>query len=289
MFKLKVNLLKINKYKFLVALSSILITVAVGFLIVKAGSLNPTTTPADTFYTLDDIYHKLDKTAGDPATYGIDSSANPTAPGTMHTLTDIYNKTPDYKTNPGTAVVADVFSGKTFYTFADPVTRKTGTLGLACNTATFDGTANKVTDVYDGSGNGNNRWCMKETGDAVASDICCTAKAWVDGVEVQGTGVQGIQCGCDSGYACYYGSCQLPVIIVNTSGTNKSCNDLCDDNPGRICLDVGTDADATNNAFWTNVVGSCTTNTTNNCAAVTSGTQCQEGVDYKNTKCRCGF
>jgi len=100
-----------KNYKILVVFWSILITTATVFFISQAGSLNPTNPPADTFYTLDDIYHKLDKDAGPPASYGIDSSADPTP--TMHTLSDIYDKAPSYLTNPATQ--DDVCNSKTFY------------------------------------------------------------------------------------------------------------------------------------------------------------------------------
>ena len=86
----------------------------------------------------------------------------------------------------GSAVVGDIFNGKTADIDANGVL-ETGTLDLAGNVSTFDGTANKIPDLYDGAGDGTNRWVMKETGDAAAGDILNPKKAWVDGVEVSGT------------------------------------------------------------------------------------------------------
>ena len=85
----------------------------------------------------------------------------------------------------GTAIAADLFRGKTAHLAGD-WTLDTGTLDLACNTATFVGGANLVADAYDGAGNGNNRWCMTDSGDAAAGDILKDKKAWVDGSEVTG-------------------------------------------------------------------------------------------------------
>ncbi|MEK7609687.1 MAG: DUF1566 domain-containing protein [Patescibacteria group bacterium] len=85
----------------------------------------------------------------------------------------------------GNAVVADVFSGKTFSNTTD--SNITGTLNLACNTATFNGTANLVATAYDGAGDGSNRWCVTDTGDAVAGDLLSGKKSWVDGVEITGS------------------------------------------------------------------------------------------------------
>ncbi len=86
----------------------------------------------------------------------------------------------------GDATAANLFNGKTAHLAGD-WTLDTGTLNLACNTATFNGTANLVANAYDGNGNGSNRWCMTETGDAANSDIRSGKKAWVDGSEVTGT------------------------------------------------------------------------------------------------------
>jgi len=102
----------------------------------------------------------------------------------------------------GNATVADLFNGKTANLTNDWVL-DTGTLDLACNTATFDGAANKVADDYDGGGNGNNRWCMTDTGDAAQSDILSGKIAWVDGAEVTGN------------YTCPAGGGALPDENLN--------------------------------------------------------------------------
>jgi hypothetical protein len=94
--------------------------------------------------------------------------------------------TGDLTPDGGTATVADLFNGQTAHLTND-WTLDTGTLDLACNDPTFDGTANKVPNAYDGSGgNGENRWCMTDSGDAAVADIRDGKKAWVDGSEVTG-------------------------------------------------------------------------------------------------------
>jgi len=78
-----------KSYKIAVAMGSIAITAVMGYLFVKAGSLNPTVVPpTDTDKTLDDIYcaMKIDCAS---TSYGIDSPGSPTS--TMHTLQEIYN------------------------------------------------------------------------------------------------------------------------------------------------------------------------------------------------------
>jgi len=90
----------------------------------------------------------------------------------------------------GSAAAADLFDGETAHLASD-WTLDTGTLDLACNTATFDGTDNLVATAYDGSGDGTNRWCMTDTGDAAEGDILSGKKAWVDGSEVTGNVVAG--------------------------------------------------------------------------------------------------
>jgi hypothetical protein len=85
----------------------------------------------------------------------------------------------------GTAIAADLFNGKTGHLTVD-WTLDTGTLDLACNDPAFNGTANRVADAYDGGGNGLNRWCMTDSGDALAGDILSGKVAWVNGAEVTG-------------------------------------------------------------------------------------------------------
>lgn len=88
--------------------------------------------------------------------------------------------------NGGTAVAADLFNGKTAHLTGD-WSLDTGTLDLACNTATFNATANLVATAYDGAGDGTNRWCMTDSGDAAAGDILTGKTVWVDGAAVSGS------------------------------------------------------------------------------------------------------
>ncbi|MFH1412910.1 MAG: DUF1566 domain-containing protein, partial [bacterium] len=84
------------------------------------------------------------------------------------------------------AAVADLFNAKTA-NLTNDWTLDTGTLDLACNDPTFNGTLNKVANAYDGLGDGTNRWCMTNTGDAVAGEMLSGKKAWVDGIEITGS------------------------------------------------------------------------------------------------------
>ena len=126
---------------------------------------------------------KVLTTASSPGTY---NATNVTVGNVKQGITFGVSSTGTLTPDGGTAAVADLFNGKTANLTADWAL-DTGTLNLACNTATFDGTANKVADAYDGSGNGSNRWCMKDTGTAAAGDIVSPKVAWVNGVEVTGT------------------------------------------------------------------------------------------------------
>jgi hypothetical protein len=170
--------------------------------IVKAVSLSPSGSPASTMYNLSDIYTRLTtNTTNTEGNHNLSSSASPSS--TMHTLKEIYEAIPTIAANTvklgttymgitgtltpegGTATVGDIFNGKTDYVTND-WNLDTGTLNLACNTATFNGTGNKVSDSYDGEGNGNNRWCMTDSGTATASDILLGKIAWVNGLPVTG-------------------------------------------------------------------------------------------------------
>ncbi|MCX6713315.1 MAG: hypothetical protein NTY66_03870, partial [Candidatus Vogelbacteria bacterium] len=195
---------------------------------VRAGSLSPLTGPGASGYTLSNIYDRLTSnasaTAGDhpfapsgapagsfhtlteiynsiptidasklltSATYlgvtGTYDVTNLTVGNVKSGTTFGAGQTGTLLPNGGTATAADVFNGKTA-NLTDDWSLDSGTLNLACNTATFDGTGNNVADGYDGAGDGTNRWCIKaSTNSAVAANILSGKKAWVDGVEVSGT------------------------------------------------------------------------------------------------------
>ncbi len=171
--------------------------------VVRAGSLSPSGSPAATFYTLGDIYTRL--TTNVTATEG-DHDFTPAADpaGSLYTLAQIYDAIPTIAANTvklgtsylgvdgtltpdgGTAAVGDLFNGRTAHLTGD-WSLDTGTLNLACDTSTFDGTANMVADAYDGDGNGTNRFCMTDSGDATAADLLLGKTAWVDGQAVAGS------------------------------------------------------------------------------------------------------
>jgi len=168
-----------------------------------AGSLSPSASPAATSYTLSDIYTRLTTNALSTAgNHDFTPSGSPAA--SHYTLTQVYDAIPTITANlvklgtaylgvegtltpdGGTATTAAVFTGSTAHLTAD-WTLDTGTLTLACVTSIFDGTANKVPDTYDGAGDGTNRFCMTDSGDAAAGDLVSGKIAWVDGSEITGS------------------------------------------------------------------------------------------------------
>lgn len=175
--------------------------VAVSF--VSAGSLTPTSSPSATHYTLTDIYNRLNTNA--TATLGDHTVSSSGSMGaTFRSFTEIYDAIPTIDATKvilgtsylgvtgtltpdgGTATTAGLFSGLTAQLTND-WSLDTGTLNLACNTSTFNGIANLVSDSYDGSGDGSNRWCMTNSGNANADDIISGVIAWVDGQAITGT------------------------------------------------------------------------------------------------------
>ena len=127
---------------------------------------------------------KVLTTASGAGTY---NAANLTAgnikSGTSYGVSSTGTLTPD----GGTSAAADLFNGKTA-NLTNDWNLDTGTLNLACNTSTFDGTGNRVPNAYDDGGDGSNRWCVTDSGNAVAGDILSGKTAWVDGLEITGTG-----------------------------------------------------------------------------------------------------
>lgn len=181
------------------------VSVLIIFNVAKAGDITPPGgTPTAQFYTLSEIYEFIvNNTAATEG--GHDFTFSDSLAGAHHTLTEIYDAlaglisadkvklgttylnvagtlTPD----GGTAAAADLFNNKTAHLTSD-WNLDTGTLNLACNTAVFDGTGNLAADAYDGGGDGFNRWCVTDTGDAVAGEILSGKKVWVDGVEITGS------------------------------------------------------------------------------------------------------
>jgi len=200
----------------------------VSFTIARAGSLSPSASPASTMYNLSDIYARLTTNAtATEGNHSLSPSASPAS--TMHTLKEVYEAIPTILANTikagtsylgiagsltpdgGTSTVADLFNGKTA-NLTDDWNLDTGALDLACNTATFDGTGNKVSDAYDGAGDGTNRWCMTDSGDAISSDILTGKTAWVNGVAVSGTG--------SAGYT--YGDDTAAKVLVTATGAGTA-------------------------------------------------------------------
>ncbi|MBU1348694.1 DUF1566 domain-containing protein [Patescibacteria group bacterium] len=266
---------------------TVLISVLMIYGVVQAGTITPPTgggEPSAKFYTLSEIYEFI--TNDTAATEGgHDFTFSDAATGTGRTLTEIYDAlaglisddkvrlgttylnvdgmlTPD----GGTAVVADVFSGKTANLTADWVL-DAGTLNLACNVATFDAVGNLVGNGYDGDGNGSNRWCMTDSGNASAASIASSSVAWVDGVAITGTllgnmwnGTKGIYIGgsqlnggvddYNAGAAApsdrYAGSWTACVVGNNYCDTGDDGADARDDSTGLVwsmpCNGAGCDS-----------------------------------------------
>jgi hypothetical protein len=206
-FSKKINMQKIKKIIlakknlkrdfFLVSLA---LLSAVSF--VKAGNLNSPGSPSSTGYSLEDIYQRLTTNASvEEGSHSFTPAGDPA--GSFHTLTELYEAIPtvlpetvklgtsylgvggNLAPNGGSASASDVFFGSTA-NLTDDWELDTGTLTLACATDTFDGTGNKVENGYDGNGDGNNRWCVTDSGDVVANEIILGKKAWVDGIEIVG-------------------------------------------------------------------------------------------------------
>lgn len=197
---------KSSSYKILAVVLSVMVTAGIGYLIVWAGNLTPGSAPGDTMYTLDDVYHRLDKDAGAPTSYGLDSSGVPA--GTMHTIEDVYGKTPDFRTNPGTAVIGDVCSSATFY--KDSATKLTGNrtacedciggsaaesdirsgknADIDCDGVAESGTTERLCDSTgtDQVGTVSGGFCGDDQGTAGVGDIIASYKAWVDGNLITG-------------------------------------------------------------------------------------------------------
>lgn len=235
-------------YKILISISAILLASAIGGILVLAGSLNPTDIPTagnettwPHYPSLEDIYCKLNGAGCDAsASYTLETSANPVPPGTMHTLNEIWSATPDFKTNPGNLTVngsnsPDIFSGKTAYIYYNnSPTLLTGTtaLNLACDTATFDGIANKVDNDHDNDPANAGRWCMKETGTialvgTTSPDVANGKKVWVGGKEITGTKMV-CSAGCDicqkcSGTICTAATTGWGAGTLGCNGANQRC------------------------------------------------------------------
>ncbi|MFH1413115.1 MAG: DUF1566 domain-containing protein [bacterium] len=166
---MKTNKTLINILKLCIV---ILIVSIITNIIVRAGTLTPSASPAATSYTLTDIYTRLTTNATvTEANHVFTPSASPAA--SLYTLTQIYDSIP-------TITAANVFNGVEYLGI-------TGTLDLACNDPTFNGTLNLIPTAYDGAGDGSNRWCITDTGDAVAGEMLSGKIAWVDGIAITGS------------------------------------------------------------------------------------------------------
>ncbi|MFH1412671.1 MAG: DUF1566 domain-containing protein [bacterium] len=232
---MKTNKALINILKLCIV---ILIVSIITNIIVRAGTLTPSASPAATSYTLTDIYTRLTTNAtATEANHVFTPSASPAA--LFYTLTQIYDAVPTIVANTvklgtsylgiagsltpegsGTAAVADLFNAKTA-NLTNDWTLDTGTLDLACNDPTFNGTLNKVPTAYDGAGDGSNRWCITDTGDALAGEMLSGKKAWVDGVEITGSlATQTLSAANDTVAAGNYAATTLSAVDTDLATAN---------------------------------------------------------------------
>ncbi|HPM28282.1 MAG TPA: DUF1566 domain-containing protein [Candidatus Portnoybacteria bacterium] len=187
-----------NNYTIMQVVFSTAIAIFVIFAAVKAGSLTPGASPAATNYTFQDIYNRIvSGTTSVEANHLFAPSGSPA--GSFYTLKQIYEAIPAID-------ATKLFSGVSYL-------GETGTLVLACATSSFDGMDNLITDALDGDGNGTNRWCITDTGDAVAGDVLSGKKIWIDGVEIIGTmPTQTLSAASETLNAGYYSATTLSAI-----------------------------------------------------------------------------
>jgi len=185
---------------------SAIIAVALTAGVVYAGSLTPSASPAATSYTLSNIYTRLTTNAtATEADHNFSPSGSPAA--SLNTLTQVYDAIP-------TIDATQILTGSAYLGVS-------GTLTGACVTSNFDGTANKISAATDGGGDGTNRWCMTDTGDAVETDILDSKIAWVDGSAVTGTmATQTISNSSTTVSAGYYAATTLDAVDTDLIAGN---------------------------------------------------------------------
>ncbi|KKW31358.1 MAG: hypothetical protein UY74_C0016G0015 [Candidatus Kaiserbacteria bacterium GW2011_GWC2_52_8b] len=198
----------------------------------------------------------------------------------------------------GDAGAADVFSGKTFS--SSTAASVAGTLNLACNTATFDASGNLVATAYDGDGDGTDRWCMTNSGDAVAGDMLSGKIAWVDGVAVTGDmSAQTLSAANETVSAGQYAATTLSAVdadlaagnikkdtaIFGFSGTlfgDTDASKVCDNASAAGTLSVTAAYLSTGNT-WCGTAGTLLANLWNGTSgAFTGGSQANGGADDYN-------
>src|SRR3989344_12184 len=236
------NKVTMNKYNyfndFIKGSLVVFITILFSFTVAEAGTITPPSgTPVAQFYTLSEIYEFI--TNNTTATVGGHAfTFSDTLAGGGKTLTEIYNALASLVSvdkvklgttylivagtltpNGGTATAAGVFNGLTAHLSGD-WDLDTGTLDLACNTATFNATANLVATAYDGAGDGTNRWCMTNSGDATAAQMKTGVVAWIDGAEVTGSGTQTLSAGSTTVNAGYYEAANLATVDADLTAAN---------------------------------------------------------------------
>jgi hypothetical protein len=179
-----------------------------------SGGLDSPGPPESTYsYTLEDIYDRLDAGAAGSQTAFTEPTSGPTA-GTGHTLNEIMALAPAEDNTDG-VLPAQVLTGETYWSLRTDGTwgTQTGTMPNRGQVIYTPGTSNQTVAAgyHNGSGyvvgdadlvagnirsganifgvTGDSNVVDTSSGDAAVGDIVSGKKAWVDGVELTGTGV----------------------------------------------------------------------------------------------------
>ncbi len=153
-----------------IILASIIVLLA-SWGLTQAGALTPSSTPAPTFYTLNDLYNRLSTGATTTAgSHSLSTSSVPVA--SMHTLTEIYNLIPDMLSL--SAATTSVPRGIYGTTTLNGVDTDLAAANIKSGTTIFG-----ITGSYSGGGGSsatplktNQTNCYDPTGNTTATTSC---------------------------------------------------------------------------------------------------------------------
>jgi hypothetical protein len=181
-----------NITKFVISLISVFCVTS----IVAAGSLSPSFSPANTFYTLTDIYTRLTTNATSSGSHSLSPSVSPAS--TFYTLTQLYDAIPTIdatKLLTGTSYlgVAGSLVNNGAWSLTASTTDQTVTEGYYSG-GTLAGDEDLVSTNIKSGVNifgvaGDSNVVDTSSGDAVAADLSTGKTAWVDGAAIAGSAV----------------------------------------------------------------------------------------------------